>query len=69
MMLLRNVYVVYVDRRQVSLRVINVVWTDLDSLTFILHLFNHFYVASRSVCSFCVYSVLPKSVFDAAMGP
>jgi hypothetical protein len=27
---------------QVSLRVVNVTWTDLDSLAFILHFFNHF---------------------------
>jgi hypothetical protein len=29
-------------RGQVSLRVVNVIWTDLDSLAFTLHLFNHF---------------------------
>jgi hypothetical protein len=39
--------------RQVSLRVVNVTWTDLDSLAFILHFFNNFYIASRLVCSFC----------------
>jgi hypothetical protein len=38
---------------QVSLRVGNVTWTDLDPLAFILHLCNHFCIASRLVCSFC----------------
>jgi hypothetical protein len=38
---------------QVSLRVVNVTRTDLVSLAFILHLFSHFCVASRLVCSFC----------------
>jgi hypothetical protein len=28
-------------------------WIDLDSMNFILHLLNQFWVASRSVCSFC----------------
>jgi hypothetical protein len=51
--LLRKVYAVYVDWGQVSLRVLNVAWTDLDSLAFILHLFNHFYIAHRLICSFC----------------
>jgi hypothetical protein len=38
---------------QVSFRVVNVTWTDLDSLAFILHLFSHFYIVSRLVCSWC----------------
>jgi hypothetical protein len=38
---------------QVSLRVVNVTWTVLDSLAFILHFVNHFCIAFRLVCSFC----------------
>jgi hypothetical protein len=37
----------------VSLCVVNVTCTNLDSLAFILQLFNHFCIASRLVCSFC----------------
>jgi hypothetical protein len=40
------------DWRQVFLRVVNVTWTDLDSLDIILQLFNHFCIASGSVCRF-----------------
>jgi hypothetical protein len=32
---------------------VNVAWTDLDSLAFILHIFNHFCIVSRLVSSFC----------------
>jgi hypothetical protein len=28
-------------------------WTDLDPLAFIFHFFNEFWIARRSVCSFC----------------
>jgi hypothetical protein len=31
----------------------DVTWMDLDSLAFILHLFNHFGIVPRLVCSFC----------------
>jgi hypothetical protein len=41
------------DRGHVSLRVVNVTWIDLDSLVFILHYLNKFWIASRLVCSFC----------------
>jgi hypothetical protein len=37
----------------IPLRVVNVTWIDLDSLAFILHYLNQFWIASRSVCSFC----------------
>jgi hypothetical protein len=37
---------------QVYLRVVNVTWTDLDSLALILHILIHFCIASRLVCSF-----------------
>jgi hypothetical protein len=40
--------------------VVNVTWTDLDSLAFILHLFNHFLIASRLVCSF--FEAIPGSL-------
>jgi hypothetical protein len=41
------------DRGDVYLRVVNVTWIDLDSLAFILHFLNQFWIASRSACSFC----------------
>jgi hypothetical protein len=44
----------------VSLHVVNVTWTDLDSLGFILRLFNHFCIAPRLVCSF--YEAMPGSL-------
>jgi hypothetical protein len=37
---------------KVSLRVVNVTWTNLDSLAFTLHLFIHFCIASGLVFSF-----------------
>jgi hypothetical protein len=37
----------------ISLRVVNVMWIDLDSFAFILHVSNKSWIASRSVCSFC----------------
>jgi hypothetical protein len=40
--LLREVYIVYMDLGQVCLHVVNVTWTDFDLLAFILHFFNHF---------------------------
>jgi hypothetical protein len=51
--LLRNVHLYIWTGGQVSLRLVNVIWTDLDSLALILHLFNHFCIASGLVCSFC----------------
>jgi hypothetical protein len=46
--------IVYMDGGgHVSLSVVNVTWIDLDSLAFILHFLNQFWIASRSVCSFC----------------
>jgi hypothetical protein len=51
--LLENVYVVYMAGGKVSLRVVNVTWTDLNSLAFIHRFFNHyFWIASRLVCGF-----------------
>jgi hypothetical protein len=37
---------------QVSLVIVNVAWTDLDPLAFILQFLNRFYITSRLVCSF-----------------
>jgi hypothetical protein len=36
----------------VSLRVVNVMWIDLDSLALLLHFLNKFWTAVRLVCSF-----------------
>jgi hypothetical protein len=33
--------------------VVNVTWIELDPLAFIPHFLNQFWIASRSVCSFC----------------
>jgi hypothetical protein len=49
---------------QVSPRVMNVIWTDLDSLAFILHLFSHFCIASGLVGSFC--EAMPGSLSVAS---
>jgi hypothetical protein len=46
----------------VYLRVINVTWIDLDSLTSILHFLNESWIASRSVYSFCEVMVGSLSV-------
>jgi hypothetical protein len=39
--------------KQVSLRVVNLTWTNLDPLALILHFSNGFRIAARLVCSFC----------------
>jgi hypothetical protein len=52
---------------QVSLRLVNAMWTNLDSLAFILHVFNHFYIASRLVCSFCEAMPGSQSVANTAV--
>jgi hypothetical protein len=49
---------------QVSVCVVDVTSIALDSLDFILHLFNHFYIASRLVCSFC--DAMPGSLSVAS---
>jgi hypothetical protein len=49
---------------QVSLRLVNVTWTDLDSLALILHLFNHFCIASPLVGSSC--EAMPGSLSVAS---
>jgi hypothetical protein len=51
----------------VSLHVVNVMWIDLDLLAFILHFFNQFWVASRSVCSFCETMDGPLSMVTTAV--
>jgi hypothetical protein len=45
---------------KVSLCVVHLTWTNLDSLAFILHLFKRFRIASRLVCSFC--ETVPRSL-------
>jgi hypothetical protein len=45
-----KVYVVYMDWRAGSSACCD---CDMDSLAFILHLFNHFCIASRLDCNFC----------------
>jgi hypothetical protein len=37
----------------ISLHVVNVTWISLDSLAFILHFLNQFWISSRLVCNFC----------------
>jgi hypothetical protein len=51
--LLRRLYVVLWNGEQVFFYVVNVTWTGLNSLAFMPHVFNHFCIASRLVCSFC----------------
>jgi hypothetical protein len=49
---LGNLYVVYMDWGHVSLPVLNITWTNLDSLAFILHFLNQFTIVVRLACSF-----------------
>jgi hypothetical protein len=68
--LLRKVYILYADwggGGQVPLCVVNVIWTDLDSLAFIFNFFNHFHIASRLVCSFCEAMPGPLSMANTAV--
>jgi hypothetical protein len=51
----------------VSLRIVNVTWIDLDSLAFILHFLNLFWIASRLVRSFCVAMAGSLSVATTAL--
>jgi hypothetical protein len=54
--ILGELHIVYLDRGgggHVSLHVVNVTWTDLDPLTFILHFLNQYWIAARLVYSFC----------------
>jgi hypothetical protein len=48
---LGELHTVCMYRGQVSLRVVNVPWTHLDPLAFILHLLNQFWIAVMFVCS------------------
>jgi hypothetical protein len=41
------------DWGHVVLHMMNVIWTNLDPLAFILHVLNQFRIASRLVCSLC----------------
>jgi hypothetical protein len=51
---LGELHVVYTDRvgGHVSILLVNVTWTNLDLLAFILHFLNQFWITSRLVCSF-----------------
>jgi hypothetical protein len=51
--LMRKMYIIYMDLGQISLHVVNVTWTDMNSLAFINHFFKHFCIAPRLVSSFC----------------
>jgi hypothetical protein len=48
-------------------RIVNVTWADLDSLPFILHLYNNFCKASSLVCSFCEAMPVLISVANTAL--
>jgi hypothetical protein len=49
-----ELHIVYVDRgNNVFLCLVYVTWIKLDSLAFILHFLNQFWIADRSVCRFC----------------
>jgi hypothetical protein len=52
---------------QVSFRVVNVAWIDLDPLAFILHILNQFWASSRLVCSLCDAMVGSLSVASTAV--
>jgi hypothetical protein len=56
-LLLRKVYAFYVDWGQSSLRVVNVTWTDLDSLAFVLNL-GSFAVPVKHCLGHCPWLVL-----------
>jgi hypothetical protein len=47
--------------------VVNVTWTDLDPLVFILHLLNEFWIAARLFCSFCESMAGSLSVASTAV--
>jgi hypothetical protein len=51
----------------VSFRVVNVTWIDLHPLAFILHFLNHFWIASRLVCSLCEVMTRSLSVATTAL--
>jgi hypothetical protein len=52
---------------QVSLRVENVTWIDLDSLAFIFHFLNQSLIAIKLVCSFCEAMAGSLSVASTAV--
>jgi hypothetical protein len=51
----------------VSLHVVNVMWSDSDPFAFVLHLFNHFCIAARLVCSCCEAVAGSLSVASTAL--
>jgi hypothetical protein len=66
---LEYLYVVYMEWEGggVSLQVVNVTRTNLDQLASILHFLNHFWIASRLVCSFCEAMAGSLSVASTAV--
>jgi hypothetical protein len=54
-------------RGQVSLRMVNVTWANLDPLAFIVNFFNHFWIGSVLTCSFCETIIGPLSVANTAV--
>jgi hypothetical protein len=48
---------------------VNVTWIELDPLASILHFLNHFWIASRLVCSFCDAIAGSLSVASTAVSP
>jgi hypothetical protein len=46
---------------------VNVTWMDLDSLAFILHFSNQFWIASRLVCCLCEAMAGSLSVASTAV--
>jgi hypothetical protein len=64
---LGELYIVYMGREHVSLRVVNVTWTEFDPLAFILYSFNQFWIAARLVCSVCIATARSLSVLSTAV--
>jgi hypothetical protein len=51
----------------ICLRVVNVTWTELEPLAFILHLCNQFWIVARFVCSFSEAMAVSLSVASTAI--
>jgi hypothetical protein len=65
-----DLQVVCIDRGgQVSSRVVNVMWIDLDPLALTLHFLNRFWFASRLVCSLCEAMAGSLPVATTAVSP
>jgi hypothetical protein len=51
-------------RGHVSLRVVNVTWTEFDPLAFILCSLNQLWIATRLACSVCIATARSLSVLS-----